>query len=383
MKLLTLVWQLLAVSSLVSAVPAGPGKDRELEAAKQLKSFQKEYIKNVEKIVKKRKTGCTSKKILRRKEWGSLKKPERQAYINAIKCINKLTPPLTPPSLIPGVRTRLDDFIGSHQLRTPFVHSNGVFLSYHRHLVHLFEKALRTECGYTGAQPYWDWTLSWQDLEASPVFDGSATSLSGDGVFIPNRTDTVIPLPDGNILILTPGTGGGCVTTGPFQYNNGAGYVLNLGPQGSLDYNPRCLERDLHTVEQGPNTKPSKVAVLYTCGGDMACFYKKLDNPIWGVHSVGHYQLGATAGDVFVSPGDPAFWLHHANLDRVWAVWQYLGQGEERVKKLYGTVTNFNDPPSQNATLDFSLDFGGVISPARTLDEIISPIDGEHCFIYE
>ncbi|KAM7201778.1 Grixazone synthase [Naviculisporaceae sp. PSN 640] len=383
MKLFPLLCQLISLTSLVTAAPS-PRDDPEKAAAKRLDDFQKQYKKNVEKIIKPRKTGCTSKNILRRKEWGTLSKAERLSYIRAIQCINKLTPPLTPPSLIPGVRTRLDDFIGSHQLRTPWVHNNGVFLSYHRHLVHLFEAALRNECGYKGAQPYWDWTLSWQNLNASPMLDGSPTSLSGDGEFIPGREPRNILLPDNSTLIMNPGTGGGCVTSGPFTYNNGTGYVLNLGPFDSPGYNPRCLERDLHSAEWGPLTKPSKVSVLYeTCGGSLPCFYGLMDSPFTGIHSVGHYQLGGAAGDVFVSPGDPAFWLHHANLDRVWAVWQYLGDGEERVKELFGTETNFNIPPSPNVTLNFSLDFGGVISPARLLGDIISPIDGPHCYIYE
>lgn len=142
---------------------------------------------------------------------------------------------------------------------------------------------------------------------------------------------------------MNPGTGGGCVTSGPFTYNNGTGYVLNIGPGASQDYNPRCLVRDLHTADWGPLTKPSAVSILYeTCGGSLPCFYGLMDSPFTGIHSVGHYQLGGAAGDVFVSPGDPAFWLHHANLDRVWAVWQYLGTGEERVREVFGTETNFN-----------------------------------------
>lgn len=26
--------------------------------------------------------------------------------------------------------------------------------------------------------------------------------------------------------------------------------------------------------------------------------------------------------DTFASPGDPIFFLHHAQIDRVWALWQ-------------------------------------------------------------
>lgn len=44
------------------------------------------------------------------------------------------------------------------------------------------EQDLRNECNYTGAIPYWDWTKTAKEgFNASVAFDGSATSLSGNG----------------------------------------------------------------------------------------------------------------------------------------------------------------------------------------------------------
>lgn len=56
------------------------------------------------------------------------------------------------------------------------------------------EQSLRNECNYTGAIPYWDWTKTAKEgFNASEAFDGSATSLSGNGLPV-NRsaTDEVI-----------------------------------------------------------------------------------------------------------------------------------------------------------------------------------------------
>ena len=39
------------------------------------------------------------------------------------------------------------------------IHFTGLFLPWHRAFVNDFERELRTECNYKGAQPYWDWTL--------------------------------------------------------------------------------------------------------------------------------------------------------------------------------------------------------------------------------
>jgi len=55
---------------------------------------------------------------------------------------------------------------------------------------------------------YWDWGRWAQDPENSPIFDGSDTSLSGNGEYIPgHRGSGVVPA----------GNGGGCVKTGPFK----------------------------------------------------------------------------------------------------------------------------------------------------------------------
>lgn len=104
---------------------------------------------------------------------------------------------------------------------------------------------------------YWDWTLDGQDIEASPLLDGSEYSFSGNGEFIPNRTViyNVVDLPTLHVNVSRPaGTGGGCVTTGPFanmQVPFGPfGEILNtslVNNPANLDYRPHCLRRDLDT----------------------------------------------------------------------------------------------------------------------------------------
>lgn len=41
-----------------------------------------------------------------------------------------------------------------------------------------------------------------------------------------------------------------------------------------------------------------------------------------GTHNIIHNQIGGVMGGL-ASPGDPIFWLHHCNIDRMWATWQY------------------------------------------------------------
>ena len=47
-----------------------------------------------------------------------------------------------------------------------------------------------------------------------------------------------------------------------------------------------------------------------------------------GIHNTVHEWVGGTMDDVQHSPSDPVFWLHHANIDRLWAQWQTKHDGE-------------------------------------------------------
>ncbi|KAK7961932.1 uncharacterized protein PG986_002757 [Apiospora aurea] len=66
-------------------------------------------------------------------------------------------------------------------------------------------RALREECGYKGYQPYWNWFKDTEDLSKSPVFDGSPTSLGGDGDYFPHNGS----MGGGNTIYFPSGKGGG------------------------------------------------------------------------------------------------------------------------------------------------------------------------------
>lgn len=64
-----------------------------------------------------------------------------------------------------------------------------------------------------GILQYWNWFKYQDDLAKSPVFDGSDTSLSGDGEFFLHNGSMAA----NRTIYLPPGKGGGCVKSGPFQ----------------------------------------------------------------------------------------------------------------------------------------------------------------------
>ncbi|KAK4177784.1 Grixazone synthase [Triangularia setosa] len=373
------------VLPLASLVLAAPGLDPEKAADKKINHFEKKYQKYIEDTIKKHKTGCTKNNIRRRKEWSKLTRPERKAYLDAIYCISA-KPGVTPQSVIPGARSRFDDFVVSHIQLTPFVHANGFFLAYHRYLIWLFETALREECGYNGAQPYWDWTLHWQDQSRHPVFDGSPWSLGTNGAYVPDRDPITIYLPGPIPVTFPPATGGGCVS-GPlgkdkFKVNLGPIGYSPQGPDGGLGYNPRCLTRDLSPQLSQDSLRPRNVSFLLE-SDSYAAFNFNLDRAPGGngVHGAGHFLIGTVQLDTYASPSDPMFYLHHSNLDRLFAIWQGQDQGA-RTGVVWGTQTSGNVPPSANVTLDTPVPFG-YVSPDVPLGDLQSSIGGPFCFIYE
>ena len=278
----------------------------------------------------------------------------------------------------------------------------GLFFPFHRYFIWLYDKALREECGYTGRQPYWDFTQHWEDPSKSPVFDGSELSMGSNGQVVPHGIANLQAF--GQTFKVPPGTGGGCIESGPL-----ANYTVNLGPVASrpqgpdagLGYNPRCLTRDLRPGFSN-STKPTDVTQLIANSTDLGSFYGDIDSPT-GIHGAGHFTIGGLAQDGYASAGDPAFYLLHGQIDRLWTLWQFMDPAE-RMRQVYGTQTANNgessidahvpydsismltsslllEPPSANVTLSTDIGFG-VLAPKQPYDRLVSPIDGPFCYMY-
>jgi tyrosinase len=136
---------------------------------------------------------------------------DRKAYIKAVQCM--VSAPAKSNEVIAAVKTRFDDFVAQHINQTTTIHRTGNFLSWHRYYLHAYEKVLREECGYTGNQPYWNWFTYQDDLKNSPMFDGSDTSMGGDGLYVKHNGSVA----GGGAVPLPSGEGGGCIGSGPFK----------------------------------------------------------------------------------------------------------------------------------------------------------------------
>ncbi|KAF2491927.1 Di-copper centre-containing protein [Lophium mytilinum] len=317
-------------------------------------------------------TTCT--KVSARKEWRALGNSEKLAYIAAVKCL-KTKPALTSRDFS-GVRSRFDDFLATHINNTDFIHFVGHFQPWHRWFVAQYEKELQVTCGYTGAQPYWDWTKDATEalFPYAPVFDATY-GFGGNGPFIDSSND-----PD--VFLHIPGkTGGGCVLDGPFL-----NWTVNMGPGFSTAYNPRCMTRDLSP--SFASQKLNSAVVAKTLAGKT---FQAFDIQVQGTttvegityHGGGHLGVGGdlgVIGDIYASPADPLFYLHHANLDRLWAKWEAVSP--YRLYEISGPDTQFaypfnffGDVPYENVTLDYQMFFGKLATgkpfvPIRSVMDI-------------
>ncbi|KAF5646981.1 tyrosinase central domain protein [Fusarium tjaetaba] len=247
-----------------------------------------------------------------------------------------------------------------------------------------------------------DWTkIEKETFEKSEVFNRSATSLCRKGAPL-NYTDSDVIIINSQYPNIFPHcTGGGCVASRPFAY-----ITVNLGPVGlalvgnktdtsgaGCKYNPRCLKRDLTDEILYCYVNKTSFLTLLRDTDDIWWFQTIMSGP-WGSRDIGihpgaHNSLGGDPGrDFWVSPGEPAFWAHHANIDRVWWIWQ-MRDPEVRAANVStavnGPITMYDlYEPHKNATI-FDLQNLGWVAEAQevALGELMSTTEGMFCYIYE
>jgi tyrosinase len=381
-----------------SALPTA-GSDDTAEANKQMDELalfaQQQANATLEDNASKRGL-CNINNVAVRREWQTLSKPERKAYTDAVLCL-QAKQSKTPSSLVPGAKSRFDDWVATHVNQTTTIHYTGTFLGWHRYFTWKYEQALRNECGYKGYQPYWNWAKTAESgLENSTMLDGSDFSMSGNGEFIPGGGNVNLGgngLPD---FLIPAGTGGGCVKSGPFK-----NMKVNLGPvqlgltNGStisngngLAYNPRCLKRDLTDYSNKKFANAPAIASLILETKNVYDFQMQMQGvpgtDSIGVHGGGHYSMGGDPGrDLFTSPGDPLFYLHHGMIDRTWWIWQQLDRKTRQgAAGISGTGTFLNNPPSANTTLETPIDIGYAAGPPVKMADLMSTTAGPMCYIY-
>ena len=312
-----------------------------------------------------------------RKNVTALTAAERKSFVGAVLALKRARSPYD------KALNYYDQFVRWHKDRyvchpadhaeaatLAMVHAGPMFLPWHRELLRRFEDALRQVNGKNIAVPYWDWTDRESVNLDNPrsVFRDDFMGGSGDS------SDRY------------------AVTTGPFRRSV---WTLNVHPEGAFwaPSKTQHLTRNLGNVRALPTQADVDVAFAadkydvapFNLASDrarsfrnalegefasntMACgddgWMRPMPAPAgmpgtstrFTLHNLVHPWVGGviSLGDprtamrgtmiLSTSPNDPVFFLHHANVDRLWAMWQARHPGETYEPKS-GQPANSADSP--------------------------------------
>jgi pyrrolidone-carboxylate peptidase len=264
-------------------------------------------------------------------------------------------------------------------------HRGPAFLPWHRYFCREMELLLQTKRPNV-TLPYWDWAADSADPLGAPIWN----------------TD-----PAYRIYVGGDGTGiGGEVTTGPFAH-----WAARIETGGGAFVNrPGGVIRELGDfvgfppADIGTPVFPTTVQV-----DDVVTGFPVYDTAPWRSSSAGSFRnrlegwvstiLGESGvhlhnrihiwvgGDMGpgTSPNDPVFYLHHCNVDRIWALWQHEHPASPYLPASGGPVGhNLTDVmlhlttagATPDACLDYRRTMGFIYDTDPPLVELATPTVG-------
>ncbi|MEM9804798.1 MAG: tyrosinase family protein [Cyanobacteria bacterium P01_D01_bin.56] len=279
-----------------------------------------------------------------RKSVTQLTRAEKLAFVNAVNTLQSTYPEGSQLSLY-------EQFVVQHILTMGFrqslgatgpargnpAHSYPAFLPWHRQFLLDFEQALQTVDANVTV-PYWDWS----DPDALGVMlQKDFLGTSGQGTFV--------NVPDHGRFE------GGEVKTGSFatwQLNE----TLHFDAMTFESLGPRLLRFSMLPPFDAYPLPQSAIDSLFNTN-NYEVFNALIEGALmpdknnagyvagWALHAFAHSIIGGSQVDwtdwtqgiahqtdilgtmdsIPCSPYDPIFWLHHANVDRLWAQWQDQG----------------------------------------------------------
>jgi tyrosinase len=290
---------------------------------------------------------CSNPRV--RVEWDSLTTAQRTNFVTSVKCLlgNKAS------GQFKQAKNRYEDLVALHQDLTLNVHTNSKFLIWHRYYLWTFEDIMRTECGFTAPLPWFDETKYSGKFASSSIF--SADWFGAINV------------------------GGNCVTNGVspqaksllskelIDCQKFAGLTLNVGP--GTGNGAHCLARN------NDDSKTINTNAQMVSGCNARSTYSDMAACSEGAaHAWGHNGIGAVMQDVYASPGDPVFFLHHAFIDRNFRIWQNANPA--RASSIDGT-----DKAGNPLTLQMSVSVNGL-RPNVVIGDIIDTLGTKLCYKY-
>ncbi|KAK3349069.1 hypothetical protein B0T25DRAFT_457918, partial [Lasiosphaeria hispida] len=292
------------------------------------------------------------KEVSIRREWRALTPNEKEEFVQAIYCLAK-----TPSSWAPN-HTIYDDFAILHGGIGSWCHRSASFLPWHRYTLFVFEKILKEQCGFTNAIPYWDWSLDWANLANSSIWD-SATGFGGDGD------------PHGHEVVGE----GRCVVDGPFTELRPIVY--------NHTYTTHCVSRGFNDAKR--NTTGQIAGAPYSPESIGAIlrkrtykeFVKEVENQL---HNTLHQGVNGDFKAMTAANGKfhPLFYVHHAQLDRMWWRWQ---QEHPSVRLAEYEGKHMYNSPDGEASLEDTLMYGGFTQDV-SVGTVMDAEGGLLCYRY-
>ena len=175
---------------------------------------------------------------------------------------------------------------GSGPLWNTCQHGQWWFFPWHRMYVYWFEQIIRTlSKDASFALPYWDYS--------------DPTQRSLPSMFLTPTTNNVLYVQQRN-----PGVNAGnALPASAVTYTNAFTYTNFTSPTGSsANFGSQMVNAPSH------GTSP----------------HGQLEST---PHDSVHVSIGGWMGQVALAARDPIFWLHHANIDRLWNLWLTQGGG--------------------------------------------------------
>ena len=160
--------------------------------------------------------------------------------------------------------------------------------------------------------PYWDWSVD----QATNALPWTNDFLGGDGAFDPASPDQP-----------------GIVTTGGFAHDPNAPWSWTVKVKDDVEPDEliRGIGRDETAADLSSITGSRGQSFALSRDHYDGVFHLNNSQNYMGfrfflesnLHNLVHRWVGGNMS-TRSSPNDPVFWLHHCNIDRLWAVWQQL-----------------------------------------------------------
>lgn len=337
-----------------------------------------------------------------RKNVKNLTTQEKADFVEAVKKLKTVQSPYDPAI------NYYDQFVKWHYLAFRCnpndanvhgypAHMGPGFLPWHRVYLRVFEEALRDVSGKDISVPYWDWT---DDASTNAVFADDFMGGSGDpanryavmtgpfrkgewtiefsdaddvdSIFVDINTD---PNP---VPYLTRAIGANPMWKTVLPSAQDVATTLSVGTYDAAPWDASAdSSKSFRNSLEGFRGKSGNFCDPETNNMDAKGNGSGLRSKM---HNIVHVYVGGffspNPGDTTVihagsmtqntSPNDPVFWIHHANIDRIWTAWM------KRHGRTFAPVTGAHPGNNLNDVMEpWSFRKDGKNTPASVLDESV------------